>query len=395
MKISIKSLFTFFTATTLCQITLSNVPVHAASTLPTIEQVQALQQFLLRKITVLPSDIDYDWNHDDCYTVTDLCRMKQALLSTNTGTVFSVSNSTELQQALYTVAAGDTILLQPGTYESSEYGTKAALFSSSQAGTADQPITIKSADPEQPAILKGTDNSKGIVLYLTGDYWNIEGIVCSNAQKGIVLDHSNYTYLKNVEVYETGQEGIHLRDGSSYCVIDGANVHDTGLTNATYGEGIYIGSAKTTTGYAYNCDDNVVKNCTLGPNTTAECVDIKEYTTGNRIENCTLYGGGMTETDSFIDIKGNETTVQNNICDSQGNTTITDAFQVHCQVEGWGCDNMISNNTVSFTGTTEYIVRCWSGTSCTVQKNLRIPESENAMYRAYNGSTMTILGDSQ
>jgi len=339
--------------------------------------------------------MDYDWNHDDCYNVTDLCLMKQALLSANTGTVFSVSNSTELQQALHMVVAGDTILLQPGTYESSEYGAKAALFSSSQAGTADQPITIKSADPEQPAVLKGTDDSKGIVLYLTGDYWNIEGIVCSNAQKGIVLDHSNYTYLKNVEVYETGQEGIHLRDGSSYCVIDGANVHDTGLTNATYGEGVYIGSAKTTTGYAYNCDYNVVKNCTLGPNTTAECVDIKEYTTGNRIENCTLYGGGMTETDSFIDIKGNETTVQNNICDSQGNTTITDAFQVHCQVEGWGCDNMISNNTVSFTGTTEYIVRCWSGTSCTVQKNLRIPESENAMYRAYNGSTMTILEDSQ
>ena len=119
-------------------------------------------------------------------------------------------------------------------------------------------------------------------------------------------------------------------------------------------------------------------------------MDIKEYTTGNRIENCTLYGGGMTETDSFIDIKGNETTVQNNTCDTQGNTNITDAFQLHCQIEGWGRDNVISDNTISFTGTTEYIVRCWSGTSCTVQNNIRIPESET-MYRAYNGSTMIIL----
>lgn len=393
MKISMKPILTIFIATTLCQITLPYVSVHAADTLPTIEQIQALQQFLLRRTTTLPSEIDYDWNHDHCYNVIDLCLMKQHLLSANTGTVFSVSNSTELQQALHTVVAGDTILLQPGTYESSEYGTKAALFYSSQEGTAALPITIKSADPKQPAVLKGTDPSKGIVLYLTGDYWNIEDIVCSTAQKGVVLDHSNYSYIKNIEVYETGQEGIHLRDGSSYCVVDGANVHDTGLTGAKYGEGIYIGSANTTTGYAYNCDYNVVKNCTLGPNTTAECVDIKEYTTGNRIENCTLYGGGMTETDSFIDIKGNETTVQNNICEVQGNTNITDAFQLHCQVEGWGCNNIISGNTVSFAGTTEYIVRCWSGTSCTVQNNIRIPENKEAMYRAYNGSTMTVLDD--
>lgn len=393
MKISMKPILTIFIATSLCPLTLPYTSVHAADALPTIEQVQAFQQFLLRKTTALPSNIDYDWNHDHCYNVIDLCLMKQRLLSANTSTVFSVSNSTELQQALHTVVAGDTILLQPGTYESSEYGTKAALFYSSQEGTAALPITIKSADPKQPAVLKGTDPSKGIVLYLTGDYWNIEDIVCSTAQKGVVLDHSNYSYIKNIEVYETGQEGIHLRDGSSYCVVDGANVHDTGLTGAKYGEGVYIGSANTTTGYAYNCDYNVVKNCTLGPNTTAECVDIKEYTTGNRIENCTLYGGGMTETDSFIDIKGNQTTVQNNICEAQGNTNITDAFQLHCQVEGWGCDNIISGNTVSFAGTTEYIVRCWAGTSCTVQNNIRIPENKEAMYRAYNGSTMTVLDD--
>lgn len=323
----------------------------------------------------------------DCF---DMVRLRKLLTEAPANeNIISVSSTEELKAALSNAAAGDTLLLQPGIYESSEHGTKASLFYSAAEGTADAPITIKSADPENPAVLKGTDTSRGIVLYVTGDYWNIENIVCCNSQKGIVLDNSNYSVISNVEVYDTGQEGIHLRDGSSYCEIIGAKVHDAGLVSE-YGEAIYIGSAKSTSGYAYNCDYNVVRDCILGPNTVAESVDIKEYTTGNIIENCTMYGGGMTATDSFVDIKGNGTIVRNNVCYAQDNANITDAFQVHCQVEGWGVDNLVYGNTVYFTGETEYIVRTWNGTSCTVYDNTRYPENSEYMYRAYNGSTITI-----
>lgn len=91
----------------------------------------------------------------------------------------------------------------------------------------------------------------------------------------------------------TGQEGLHLRDGSSHCEIIGAKVHDTGLAGS-YGEAIYIGSAKSTSGYVHEFDNNLVKGCVLGPNVTDELIDIKEYTTGNIIEDCTMYGEGMT-----------------------------------------------------------------------------------------------------
>lgn len=323
----------------------------------------------------------------DCF---DMIALRKALAENSPAiNTISVSTAEELKAALADAAPGDTILLKPGIYECSEYGTKAAIYYSASEGTQEAPITIKSADAKNPAILRGTDVSKGIVLYITGDYWNIENIVCSNAQKGIVLDNSDCSVIKNVEVFDTGQEGIHLRDGSSYCEVVGANVHDTGLVSQ-YGEAIYIGSAKSTSGYAYDCDYNIVRDCVLGPNTVAEPVDIKEYTTGNIIENCTMYGGGMTETDSFIDIKGNETIVRNNVCYSQGNANITDAFQLHCQVEGWGINNEIYGNTVYFSGDTEYIVRTWSGTSCTVYGNIRDPENSDYMYRAYSGSTITI-----
>lgn len=354
--------------------------------------ITELQKWLLNDGTELADWEKSDFNRDSILNVFDLCFMRRELLSdTEKGRTIHVSTVEELQNALQSAAAGDTILLAGGEYEWGQKGTAGSLFMSSAEGTEDAPVTIKSADKSNPAILKGTGFSDGMVLYITGDYWNIEDIAFCDAKKGIMLDNSNHTTIRNVSVYNIGEEGIHIRDGSSYCQIIGANIHDCGLLTASYGEGIYIGSAKSTTGYSYDCNDNLIQGCVIGPNVTAECVDIKEYTTGNIIENCTMYGGGMTSTDSFIDVKGNEVTVRNNIFYDDENTNITDAVQVHCQVEGWGCDNEIYGNTAYLTSETAFFVRSWSGTSCSVWDNIRNPESDTYMYRAYNGSTMTVL----
>lgn len=356
----------------------------------TAQDLINLQDFLLNKpINKNFDEMPYDLDNDGVWSVFDLVLMRQKISVNSSENEILVSNTEDLKSALINAKAGDTIVLQSGIYESEYRDNKGANFGSASEGTESAPITLKSADPDDPAMLKGTDNSKGFVLHITGDYWNIENIVCCNAQKGIVLDNSNYSVIKNVEVHDIGMEGIHLRDGSSYCEVIGANVHDTGLVSK-YGEAIYIGSAKSTSGYAYECDYNVIRDCILGPNTSAEPVDIKEYTTGNIIENCIMYGGGMTEADSFIDIKGNETIVRNNVCYAQGNTNITDGFQLHCQVNGWGVNNFVYGNTVYFSGETEYIVRTWNGTSCTVYDNIRDPENSDYMYRAYSGSTINV-----
>lgn len=337
-----------------------------------------------------------DWKagnfcQDGILDIFDLCLMKKELILNNAvGKTIHVSTTEELRDALKNAGAGNTILLAGGEYEWEQKGTGGSLFMSSAEGTANAPVTIKSADKSNPAVIKGKNFSDGIAFYITGDYWNIEDIVFCDARKGIILDNSNHTTIKNVSVYNIGEEGIHIRDGSSDCRVIEANVHDCGLLNQNYGEGIYIGSAKSTSGYSHDCNDNIVQNCIIGPNVKAECVDIKEYTTGNIIENCTMYGGGMTATDSFIDIKGNETTVCNNIFYDDENINITDAVQVHCQVDGWGLDNEIYSNTAYLTAETSYFVRSWSGTSCSVWNNIRNPESDTYMYRAYNGSTMTI-----
>ena len=357
----------------------------------TVQQVKGLQDFLLNKQVEIEfsSDLDFDVNQDGIWNAIDLCMLKSQVKAVQAEeNMIYVSDVDAFRNALENAKAGDTILLNPGTYEASKYAAKGAIFYSNSEGAESAPITVKSADANNPAVLKGTSSSNGIVMYITGDYWNIQNIECSNAQKGIVLDNSNNSIIQNVEVHTIGQEGIHLRDGSSYCVIDSVNVHDTGLEDAIYGEGIYIGSAESTSGYNYNCYYNTVKSCTLGPNITAECVDIKEYTKGNVIENCKLYGSGMTATDSFIDIKGNETIVRNNQCYDQNNDTIVDGFQLHCQVNGWGMNNEVYGNTVTFSSDTKYVLRAWKGTSCTVYDNIRMPANNEYMYHAFSGSTI-------
>lgn len=356
-----------------------------------ISDAVILQRWILNDGSEIADRKAGDFYQDGILDVFDLCLMKKKLVLDNTkGKTVHVSTTEELRDALKNVEAGDTILLSGGEYKWEQKGTAGSLFMSSAEGTADAPIIIKSADKSSPAVIKGKDFSDGISFYITGDYWDIEDIVFCDARKGIILDNSNHTVIKNVSVYNIGEEGIHIRDGSSECQVIESNVHDCGLLNQNYGEGVYIGSAKSTSGYSYDCNNNIVRNCIIGPNVKAECVDIKEYTTGNIIEKCTMYGGGMTATDSFIDIKGNETTVRDNIFHDNENTNITDAVQVHCQVDGWGLDNDIHDNTAYLTAETAYFVRSWSGTSCSVWNNIRNPELDTYMYRAYNGSTMTI-----
>lgn len=39
----------------------------------------------------------------------------------------------------------------------------------------------------------------------------------------------------------TGQEAVHLRYGTTHSKLQYSRLHDTGLINPQYGEGIYIG----------------------------------------------------------------------------------------------------------------------------------------------------------
>lgn len=306
----------------------------------------ALQKFLLNT-GPLQNSQNADLCEDGVIDGFDLCRMKRELLSGDTVNYVDVSTVEELFVAMRNALPGDVIRAASGTYDYTTY-QGAQKIDTSAAGTADAPITLTAADPENPPVLTGTSSENGYVIQIKGDYWILENLKITTSQKGIVLDHSNHSVIRNCEVYNTGSEAIALRDGSSHCIVQDSYIHDTGLITPGYGEGVYIGSAKSTTGFDYQCDYNTVDSCTFR-NVAAEHVDVKEYTTGTVIQNCTFYGDGMSGANyagSFVDIAGNDVTVSNNTGYRNGNEQIVAAFELHEQVEEWGYGCTFTDNTV-------------------------------------------------
>lgn len=266
------------------------------------------------------------------------------------------SNTAELSSLLGSASPGDVIELESGVYNiprssiqlSDGQGgtvTRSWYFHADVDGTETNPITLKSKNPSNPAILEGDGwNENGYVLYITGDYWNVENIIVQGGAKGLILDNSNGTQVQGVEIRDIGQEGLHVRDGSLNTVIDGIDLHDVGKKNDGFGEGVYVGSDNSVwkegdgsntgeNGYLYSREvhNTIIRNSTIGPNITAEPFDIKEGTTGTIIENNIIYGSGVSGqnyADSHIDLKGTWAVVRYNTIYQSGNSNIKRAIMI-------------------------------------------------------------------
>ena len=273
-----------------------------------------------------------------------------------------VSNAEELTAALQNAAAGDEIILRAGTYQPDAASGMWKAFQATADGTADQPIILRSEDPDSPAEISGWTPESKCALYITGSYWEIRDLKISNACKGIFLAKSQHSIISGCEVYDIGAEAIHIIDDSSYNLVENCLIHDAGLVTPQYGEGVYIGSAKNATDYGFECHYNTVRGCKFGPNIAADHVDIKEFTYGNVVEYCTFDGTGIKGEnggDSFVEIKGNDAVVRYNTGYRNGCEKQLFAFDMNVQLEGWGQNNKIYDNTLYLDTADCFIVKGW------------------------------------
>ncbi len=307
-----------------------------------------LQKWILDYDDILINSDNSDLCADGIIDVFDLCQMRKEFIDSQKPTnIVRVTNTDELKAALADVEPNDEIILASGDYIYSGSTSKGYMFKGEADGTESEPIVLRSENPENPAVISGINVSENYALSVTGDWWVIRDLKITNASKGIILDNSNHTKLINCEVYNIGSEGIHFRDNSSYCLAENCFIHDTGLVSPAYGEGIYIGSSKSTSGYGYKCDYNTIRGCSIGPNVAAEHIDIKEYTTGTIVENCIFDGIGMSGenyADSFVDIQGNDCILRYCTGYRNGCSEINYAFSMNKIVDGWGQNAYIYGN---------------------------------------------------
>lgn len=262
----------------------------------------------------------------------------------------NVSTASQLKAALLDAQPGDDIVLADGTYAGK------FVVATGKDGSASKPITLRGS---RNAILDAGDINTGYVLYLQSSYWNLKGFTVTNGLKGIMVDGSTYSVIDGVKVDHIGEEGIHLRKFSSHNTIQNCVITNTGIKTADYGEGIYIGSAKNnwatyTNGNPDLCDSNLVYQNHIGPNVAAECVDIKEGTTGGIIRSNVFDATGIqgaNGADSWIDVKGNGYLIEGNTGTNPGGGIFIDGYQVHCAYAGWGNDNVFKTNTCTVNGT--------------------------------------------
>jgi hypothetical protein len=264
------------------------------------------------------------------------------------GTGTEVADADQLQKALAAAKPGALIRLAPGRY--------AGHFTLATAGTADAPITV--CGPRE-AVLDGGGAGKddagaggdGYTLHLDrADHVRVAGFTVQGGQKGVMVDATSHAVLDGLLVTHVGEEAVHLRRGSSANTVRGVVIRDTGLRTAKFGEGVYIGSAKSNWCTYSDCqpdrsDGNVIEGNDIA-GTTAESVDIKEGTTGGVLRSNTFSGSGMTAADAWVNVKGNEWQIVGNT----GDDAPQDGFQTHRILDGWGARNTFADNRAAVKG---------------------------------------------
>ena len=252
----------------------------------------------------------------------------------------SVANAAELQAALTNPEPGAVISLAAGVY--------AGNFTATGDGTPELPVTVCGTGD---SVLDGGQVDDGYVFHLNrASHWVLQGFAVRNGQKGLVVDETTHSVVRGLAVSNTGDEAIHLRKFSSDNKVLGNSIKDTGRRKTKFGEGIYIGTAKSNWCEISSCEaDRSDRNEVTGNNisaTSAECVDIKEGTTGGFVRDNHFDGSAIVGADSWVDVKGNGWTIENNT----GRHSPLDGFQTHEILDGWGTGNVFRNNTAEVNG---------------------------------------------
>jgi hypothetical protein len=254
----------------------------------------------------------------------------------------TVSTADQLSAALAQAGPGTVIQLANGSYEGN--------FVAARSGTPLAPVYL-CGGPD--AVLQSDGIKNGYVLHLDGvSDWRLSGFTVQNGQKGVVVDAGTRNALQNLTVQDIGDEGVHLRSNSTGNVVRGLIVRNTGLHKARYGEGIYVGTAKSnwdsvSGGRPDRSDGNFILGNTISQ-TTAENVDLKEGTTGGVLAGNRFDGSGLTAADSWVDVKGNGWLIAGNV----GRSTPKDGFQTHVVLDGWGDANLFTANRADLDGGT-------------------------------------------
>lgn len=217
----------------------------------------------------------------------------------------TVGTMAELESAVASAKPGDVIEMEPGTYE--------GRLVLERSGAKTNPIWL--CGPRD-AVIDAGDVSQGRVVHMKdADNWRLVGFTVTNAMKGLTISGVNNSVFAGLHVHHIGHEAVHLLRGSTDNVVRDSEIHDTGITNQMFGEGVYIGTARDNwrdAGVDYSNRNQVIGNTIY--DTTAEAIDIKEGTKDGVIRGNVLDGASTVgQADSWVTVKGQRYVIEDNV----------------------------------------------------------------------------------
>lgn len=164
------------------------------------------------------------------------------------------------------VSAGDTVVVQDGTYE---YGSELQEISG-VSGTASSPITLRAADGANPTFIwsggeAGWENtaSEGILLS-SADHWTIEGLELTQSHSwGLHVKGSNNVTVRGIDAHDNAGPGFGVTHGGTDELFVGCDSHHNGVKGSTTGDGDGI----IVNGASGDVGGTVVQNCRTWANT--------------------------------------------------------------------------------------------------------------------------------
>jgi len=189
------------------------------------------------------------------------------------GAEIIVNPGDNLQTVINNAGGGDIIIVNGGNYSGTIHVQNRNF---SQAN----PLIIKRGNGTPH--ISGTGNyASGTTFRITNcSYLALDGFKLTGSLYGMYITQSDHIIVKNCEINDIGQEGIHARDGNQYLDILSNEIHHTGrrVDHEGWGEGMYIGSGSSAMSSYIYIEGNEVYECGLGEGINVKPGDAEKIT---------------------------------------------------------------------------------------------------------------------
>nr|WP_184148067.1 right-handed parallel beta-helix repeat-containing protein [Amaricoccus macauensis] len=277
----------------------------------------------------------------------------------NTGNGSAASPFRTISKAMWKLAAGDEVIVGPGTYNE--------MVRISANGTADNPITVRSAVPGAAKIV--TNQTFGV--HVQGDYVKVDGFDISGASgAGVTANLTHHVTISNNIVHDNGSNGISA-SRSDFTTIEG-NVTYRNAANGPY-SGISVYHPENITGdtttYGYRIIvrnnvsyDNVTKTGAHSDGNGIIMDDFRStqdltrtpYLFPSLVENNVVYNNGgkgvQVDWSDYVTVRNN-TSWHNNLDPKKSGTWHGELSNMNASHNTWVNNIAVADPTVSGTGT--------------------------------------------